>query len=301
MGAAVSSPPQSALPPVAVEVLESLCRHRLLTAAQVKALHMPEGWASWTHRVLAALRNYGLAECVRGGRRANLWFATQPGVDALAAIGAAPAGRRAVTPAQAAGPLRAHTLAVNEACISFVTAARDRDGDECGPLSWQHEVAHRLSVRGPRGPAGMVIADALLGYLQTRSDGSLQLHQRLIELDRGTTPPQQLAEKLARYSQLHNQPPSTPEAPAPDWRTRYRTFPGVLVIIAIDSVAAARRRIQRVIALRRAQPQTTAGIQVSFVLLGDLIAHGPFAEVFIAAEKPDRYLDWLGNPQPQER
>lgn len=292
-----------ALPPVAVEVLESLCQHRLLTVAQVKALHMPDACRSWPHKVLASLHEHGLADYAYGAKRARLWFATQAGVEAIGVISSMPGSRRAVSPAQAAGPLRAHTLALNQACIAFVAAARAREEDECGPLSWQHEVAHRLRAGSPRGPAGMVIADALLSYLQSHGDGSLVLHQRFIELDRGTTPPQQLAEKLACYGLLYSQPPSTPDAPAPDWRTRYRVFPRLLVIIATESPEAARRRIQRVIALHRTHPQTpaSASVQVSFALLQELVAHGPFAPVFISEQKPDQYVDWLASPEPQER
>jgi hypothetical protein len=41
-------------------------------------------------------------------------------------------------------------------------------------------------------------------YLQAAPDESLILHQRFIELDRGTIPPEQLAAKLARYAQLNH-------------------------------------------------------------------------------------------------
>jgi hypothetical protein len=37
---------------------------------------------------------------------------------------------------------------------------------------------------------------------------------------------------------------------------------------------------------------------VSFVTLADLTSNGPFAPIFISAEQPETYQDWLGtNPK----
>lgn len=51
------------------------------------------------------------------------------------------------------------------------------------------------------------------------------------------------------------------------------------------------------IALHRSDPsQGRYGtVPVSFVALADLAARGPFAPIFIPAETPDHYEDWLGN------
>ena len=51
-----------------------------------------------------------------------------------------------MTAALANGPLREHTLAVNEVGLVFVSAARAR-GDECGPNDWDNEVAFRVTDR----------------------------------------------------------------------------------------------------------------------------------------------------------
>ncbi|MGA9284133.1 MAG: replication-relaxation family protein [Solirubrobacteraceae bacterium] len=287
-----------ALSTVAVEVLESLHQHRLLTVRQIHALHTPSTRPRWTYRILAGLAERGLAERVAGPHRQGLWFLTAHGADTIQAAGTlAEPRRRITTPEQAAGPLRAHTLAVNDTGIAFVHAARKHDGDGCGPLSWRHEIAHPyIAGRGSNG-THLLIADALLSYLQAAPDESLILHQRFIELDRGTIPPDQLASKLARYAQLNHYSVAKDAPEGPLWRAYYRTFPPVLVVLADQTPAAARRRIQKTIALYRSDPsQGRYGtVPASFTTLPELTARGPFAPIFIPADKPDHYRDWLGN------
>jgi len=235
-----------ALPAVAVAVLESLHQHRVLTARQVHALHTPATSLRWAQLILNQLQQRGLAEYAHGPRGLALWFLTAHGADTIQSAGTlAEPRRRRTTPAQAAGPLRAHTIAVNDTGIAFVKAARERDGDGCGPLSWRHEIAHPYTAGRSSNGTHLVIADALLSYLQAAPDESLILHQRFIELDRGTIPPEQLAAKLARYAQLNHYSPSnhTPEGPL--WRAYYRTFPSVLVVLANQTPTAARRRVRR--------------------------------------------------------
>jgi hypothetical protein len=299
-------PELRALPAVAVEVLESLHQHRVLTARQIHALHTPSSTVRWTRLVLAQLTGRGLAERVNGPRGSGLWFLTRQGVDTIHAAGTlAEPRRRVTTPAQAAGPLRAHTLAVNDTGIAFVEAARERAGDDCGPLSWRHEIAHPYIAGRGRNGTHLLIADALLSYLQATPDESLILHQRFIELDRGTIPHEQLATKLARYAQLNHYSiaKDTPEGPL--WRAYYRTFPTVLVVLADQTPAAARRRVQKTIALYRSDPsQARYGtVPIAFTSLPELTTRGPFAPIFIPAEQPDHFTDWLDNTptKPAER
>lgn len=306
----MTTPPQNverrALPAVAVEVLESVHQHRLLTTRQIHALHMPACSLRWTQRVLARLAQAGLIERATGPRRLALWYLTSHGAETIHTAGTHAENRRHLTtPAQAAGPLYRHTLAVNDTGIAFINAARQHPGDDCGPLSWRHEIAHPITPTRGRRPAQLVIADALLTYLQATPDQSLILHQRFIELDRGTIPPEQLASKLTRYAQLRHYTPKPAPQDAPDgplWRAYYRDFPSILVVLADQTPAAARRRIQRVIALHDSDP--TRGrygtVPASFVTLTDLTARGPYAPIFISAEQPDHYENWLGNtPQPE--
>jgi len=295
---------RAALPAVAVEMLESLHQHRLLTARQVHALHTPDTLLRWTQRVLVRLGERGLVERATGPHGVGLWFLTNQGADILSATGALAEPRRhLISSAEAAGPLRRHTLAVNDTGIAFVNAARKRASDDCGPLSWRHEIAHPITPARGRRPAQLVIADALLSYLQGTSDESLILHQRFIELDRGTIPVEQLAAKLARYAQLRHYTPRPTPQDAPDgplWRAYYRVFPAVLIVLADQTTKASRRRIQRVIALHRSDPDRDrfGTVPVSFVTLADLTSNGPFAPIFISAEQPETYQDWLGtNPK----
>lgn len=296
--------PLRTLPVAAVPVLQGLHQHRLLTTRQAHVLHTPTSSVRWTQRVLTRLRKRGLVEHVRGPRGQAPWFLTAHGADAIQAAGTlAEPRRRLASPAQAAGPLRAHTLAVNDTGIAFVKAAREREGDSCGPFSWRHEIAHPLTAGRS---ARQLIADALLAYLQGAPEDSLTLHQRFIELDRGTIPPERLAAKLTSYAQLryYTPTPASHGAPAePPWRAYYRVFPSVLVVLADQTPAQARRRIQTVIALHRTDPAhgRYGTVPTSFVTLAQLTARGPFAPIFISAEQPETYLDWLGDTHPTER
>jgi Replication-relaxation len=291
-----------ALPSVAAGVLQSLHQHRVLTARQVHVLHTPGASLRWTQRVLTQLHRRGLSDRAAGPRGVSLWFLTARGASAIQAAGQLAEPRRHTTsPAQAAGPLRAHTLAVNDTGIAFVKAAREHPGDDCGPLAWRHEIAHPYTSGHSRHGAHLVIADALLSYLQAAADDSLILHQRFIELDRGTIPAEHLAGKLARYSQLLHHSPGKATPQSPLWHNSYRSFPPVVVVLAGLSSAAARRRIQKTIALYRSDPVRGryGTVPISFTTLPDLQRRGPFAPVFISAEHPDQPTGWLAEPTPQ--
>ena len=163
-----------------------------------------------------------------------------------------PAGRAAPTSSSGRRRRKGHCgstpFAVNDVGVAFVRAARER-GDECGPESWRHEIAHPISPARGRRPAELAVADALLTYLQTGEDGSLALHQRFIELDRGTArPAEQLAAKITRYTRLRYYTPaggSADEPAEPLWRNYYRSWPHLLIVLADQSRERMRLRIQR--------------------------------------------------------
>src|ERR1700704_4395035 len=263
-------------PAVADDVLAGIYQHRLLSTSQLHALYAPNASPRWTRTGLARLADRGLVDRTQAPGRLSLWFLTDYGAETVKTAGPrAENRRRLVGTAQAEGPLRNHTLRVNDVGVTFVRAARER-GDECGPESWRHEVAHPISLARGRRPAELVIADALLTYLQTGRDGSLALHQRWIELDRGTArPAERLAAKISAYARLrHFAPPATPTggAPEPQGRSHYRAWPRLLIVLADQSRERMRQRIQRTLALHQSDPAQYSAdpIPVAFVALEDL-------------------------------
>jgi Replication-relaxation len=289
-----------ALPALATEVMESLYQHRVLSTLQVHELHTPNAHQSFSRRLLGTLRAAGVADYAPGAGRLKLWFLTKRGNEAVETLGTrAEHRRKQVSAEQAAGPLRMHTLAVNDVGIAFVKAARAR-GDECGPLAWRHEIAHPTAAKRNRRTGDIVIADALLTYTQQHPDRRLSVHQRFIELDRATIPLQALCEKFDRYARLKDYTPEEPgkDAGSSGWRAYYVTFPSVLVVFAHRDRKTLQRRIQNTIAIYQANPRTSE-LAVLLGLLDDLSENGPFAPIFIDPQNPERYLDWLGKPQPE--
>jgi hypothetical protein len=285
----------SSLPALATEALESLHQHRLLSTRQIQDLHLPGRSIRRTQELLEKLARSGLVAWAPGPGRLRLWYLSASGAAAVQAI-APPAGkrRRHVTAQQAAGPLRAHTLCVNDVGIAFVRCARLR-GDDCGALSWRHEVALRVPSPARRG-SELVIADALLTYTQASEERSLISHQRFIELDRGTLPVQALVEKLTRYGRARRAWIADAEALLSE---RFDRFPTVLIAFARSAsadTAALRRRLTHVVALQRASAEQGPPA-AQLVLLDELKASGPFAPIFIDPSEPHDYVDWLGNPR----
>jgi len=65
------------------EVLESVVRHRLLTARQVHELHLPGKSLRWAQEVLTNLARLGLVKHARLGRSEAAWYATDAGTRAV--------------------------------------------------------------------------------------------------------------------------------------------------------------------------------------------------------------------------
>jgi hypothetical protein len=276
-------------------VLESLYQHRLLSSTQLHALHWQDENERSTRRVLAALKDEGLLSMVRatdGG--GSVHFLTPKGVEAVEQVSNPAPKRKALKRGYATGPLRAHTLAVNEAAIAFMRAARER-GDEFESPAWHHEIYHST---GPT-KQDVVKADALLTYLQHglgEEGRSAVLRYRLLELDRATEPTDKLAAKLASYARVFRY--TRPNQRKPAWQARYDTFPVVICVVAgKKSAAALQRRVEAVLSLCDSDTELrrTPQVEISLCLLGDLVQRGPFAPIWQRPDSPDRY-DWLGNP-----
>jgi Replication-relaxation len=289
-----------ALPPVAGSMLAGVYEHRLLSTIQLHALYTPDARLQWTRRALVQLERRSLVDRIHGPGRLSLWFVTEGGGDAVEQAGQrGELRRRVLTREQAEGPLKSHTIAVNQVGVAFVQAARAA-GDECGPDSWRNEIAHPISQARGRKPAELVIADALLTYLQVGEDGALALHQRFVELDRGTRTAEQLATKITRYARLRRYAPpsSRSERSEPLWRRHYRAWPQLLIVLADQSPKRMRQRIGRALALHASDPAAGESLAVSFVALHDLVRHGPFAPIFLTTQHAEP-VDWLGQPSTQ--
>jgi Replication-relaxation len=277
-----------------IAVLESLYQHRLLTTRQVHDLNTPETGRRFAQRTLGSLEKVELLRRVHLPGGLSVWFLSEHGIATVEEIpNRVETRRKAISPEHAAGPLQAHTLAVNDVGVAFVRLARGR-GDEFGPFGWRHEIAH------PLGPPGKgrewLIADAVLTY-QLIERGASRLHYRFLELDRANRPADDLAAKLGRYGRLYRRPVNSGGRPSDrHWRARYPVFPNLLVVLAGRPRPALERRRKTLLALCRADADLTRSpeLQVFVCLLPDLNESGPGASVFRTPAEPDRPVDWLG-------
>lgn len=273
---------ESAATETGIEIVASLAQHRVLSAAQVRAIHLPASGERWAQRLLVRLGDARLAGFVRSPRSPRrLWHVTELGARVAREAGALDGEPR---------PLQAHTLAVNDAAICFLEAARER-GDEFSPFSWRHEVSHPLSRgRGRRRRA--LVADAVLTYLLLDGEG-VAIEQRFLELDRATLSVDRLAAELARYAELHR---LTGADAQPLWRERYPVFPPVHCVLTGGRRSVLERRRATTLAMLGTDPRFTREpeVAVSICLLEDLEREGPFAPIFRDASDPARPVDWLG-------
>lgn len=280
------------IPEASAEILASLGEHRILSTDQVGAIHYPDHSPRRTQQALAYLKRAGFAdyaETRRSPRR--VWFLTDAGADAVILAGEIKERPKVLTPQQAAGPLTAHTLGVNEVGISFLQAARKR-GDEFAPLSWRHEVAHPLN-RGRGRARRSLIADAVFTYIQPE-DREIAVYQRFVEVDRATLSVERLVAELARYGQLYRARERNGGEPL--WSYYYHSFPPVICALAGASRKALHRRLDVARGLLAEHPALDRAydVEVYFCLLDDLKDRGPFAPIFRAVGEPDRAVNWIG-------
>ncbi len=287
---------EAGLPELTTEIVASVAEHRVLSTPQLHAIHFPANGDRWAQRVLLRLHRAGLLARVRPRHAPRrLWFITEKGAQLALEAGALADPPKVFGPEAAIGQLQRHTLAVNDAAIVFLAAARKR-GDEFGPLSWRHEIAHPLGVGRHRR---LLIADAVLTYLRV-GDGRLSIEQRFLELDRATLAVDRLAAKLGRYAQLYR---AEDKAREPMWKARYPSFPPVLCVLAGASRPVLERRRATTLALLRSNPDLTRTPQAEiFVcLLEDLRNRGPFAPIFLTPRDQKQPLEWCERPGKAER
>ena len=289
--------PAVGLPEITAELIASLGEHRVLSTEQLRTIHLPERSMRRTQQVLASLEGAGLLRHVdaRVAPR-RLWFLSDAGVDLAFEAGGLERRPKVLGPRDAAGALRAHTLAVNDAAICFLRTARER-GDEFGPLSWRHEVAHPMSAgRGRRRRT--LFADAVLTYVR-QAEKITYLDHVFLELDRATLSVDRLATEMGRYADLYRA--SDPQGES-IWKRRYPSFPRVLCVLAGGSREALGRRRDIALALLRRDPQVerTPQLQISFCRLEDLGDEGPFAPIFRGLADAKRPVDWLGDPHDED-
>lgn len=283
------------IPEATGDVLACISEHRVLSTAQLRAIHFPDRSPRRAQQVLSHLRRAGLVACV-DSRRAprRLWFLTERGADWVVDAGAE-RRPKVLTPEQAAGPLRAHTLGVNEVGVSFLRAARERE-DEFGPLSWRHEVSHPLN-RGRGRARRNLIADAVFTYTRVE-DRSIYIEQRFVEVDRATLSIDRMVAELARYGQLERAREKSGE---PLWRYSYPVFPAVICALTGASRKSLNRRLDVALGLLADHPSLARayGLRINFCLLDDLTDRGPFAPIFYAVGG-DEAVNWLGEGNQQD-
>src|SRR5487761_1335689 len=287
--------PEARRPADPAEVLGSVVRHRLLTARQVHELHLPGKSLRWAQEVLTNLARLGLVKHARLGRTEAAWYATDAGTRAVKGEVAGRAKCRSrVTPAAAAGPLRAHTLAINDVGLSFVRAARQL-GHECHPADWEHEVALRVSDRAKAGQGSdMLVGDAVRHYTRRFAEGD-EVMVRFVELDRGTETMQRLTAKLLAYRQLYSYRPKA----GTGWRDRYLVFPKVLVVLAGRLSTSQLERRRSTFLQLADQAGVAETITAMVTTLPELEERGPCAPIFWTVGADAQPVDFAGEvPDP---
>ncbi|MEJ8653671.1 replication-relaxation family protein [Streptomyces sp. MS1.AVA.3] len=215
-------PTERGLSQLGQEILPVLYRHRLLTAGQLTQLLRPAATSTrYIRRQLEVLHGRGLVDAsVRRTSRAGelLWYTTALGCEVVESGGELAPRAYRMTEDAAASQLQEHTLAVNDMGLAFVQHAR-RLGDECGPLDWDPEVAHRVRDGDSRlGDEAFLVPDSVLRYIHTAPTGDGEQQRMLLtffcEIDRATMSIARLAAKLHAYARYSRYIPHRPWAAA---------------------------------------------------------------------------------------
>lgn len=281
---------------LAQALLPVLYQHRLVTTGQLQQMFTPgAASADYVRRNLHQLRDRQLAAATlrhRGGRGELAWYCTSLGAEVVETAGEVTRRAYRMSEQAAAGQLQEHTFAVTDSGLAFMRAARLAE-DECGPLDWDPELAHRLRDGDSRiGDEAVLVPDAVLSYVRHDQNNRRMLLTFFLELDRATMGPARLADKIRAYARYQTYTPtpavgrgrnghaSPPGEEA--WRGRYPVYPRLLIILTGAPERALARRTADVRALaaadtrlRRAPGRLAAGITTLHRLQTD----GPWAPI----------------------
>jgi len=295
--------------PIGQQAMNVLYQHRLVSTDQLHQLITPQHTrAQYIRRQLHTLREAGLADVV--GRRLHgqtnlLWWLTPKGAEAVEAVGLLPQRPYRMSPEAAAGPLQEHTLATIESGLAFVRWAREL-GHDCGPLDWSPETAHHYRDETRPGEDLTLVPDAVLNYVHTDQAAKQRtLLTFFIEVDRATMTIARLAQKLHAYARYQSYAPqlstargggrTTIRRTATAWRSRYPTFPRLLLVFTGAPTARLERRIADLRSLSASDPLLAATpLRAGATTLDQLREHGPFAPIFTPILGPADPVDaWL--------
>ncbi|MDQ8707511.1 replication-relaxation family protein [Streptomyces sp. LHD-70] len=300
----------SSLSHLAQQILPVLYQHRLVATSQLHRLLTPNARRPvYLRNQLSELRRLGLADATTRrittvGRPQLLWFCSSLGAELVESAGEVTARAYRISPEIAASQLQEHTLAVVETGTAFVTWAR-HFGDDCTPLDWEPELAHRIRDGDRLGEDALLIPDSVLRYTRTVDDGldhRRELYTFFIEVDRGTMQMSRLARKLsayARYTQYVPQSgPGRARSAAPGreaWRVRYPAFPRLLIVLTLPPGRATQRRIDDLRALAAADVHLPHAreLTVGVTTLEQLRSSGPFTTIVTPVLGPSSSTDVL--------
>lgn len=300
-----STPLRAGLSRLGQQLLPVLYQHRLAATGQLHILLTPGARSTvYLRRELNRLRTLGLADATlrrtgRKGRCEHLWYLTLDGADLVEQNREITTRAYRISPATAASQLQEHTLAVVETGLTFTTWAR-RYGDECGPLDWEPELAHRLRDGENRlGDESVLIPDAVLRYTRTTATGRRQLLTFFLEIDRATMQTARLGRKLTAYARYATYVPQPAPGRRPTsgtisgreaWRERYPALPRLLFVFTGATDTALNRRIDDLRALADADTRLRhSPLTAGATTLDSLRKHGPFAPIVTPL---------LGDPSP---
>ncbi|MEW1913814.1 replication-relaxation family protein [Kitasatospora sp. NPDC085895] len=292
--------------PLAQQAMTVLYQHRLVSTAQLHQLLTPHHTtAEYLRRQLHTLRDAGMADFVirrANGRKDNQWWLTPKGAESVEAAGLLPDRPYRMSREIAEGPLQEHTLATVETGIAFTSWARAA-GHDCGPLDWAPEIAHYYRDSSRPSEELVLVPDAVLHYVHA-DRRSRTLLTFFVEIDRATMNVARVAHKLHAYASYHRYVPAPSggrgrptgrRSTTPAWRSRYPTFPRLLLVFTGAAPARLEQRIADLRALAAGDPLLVAQqLRAGVTTLDQLRDRGPFAPIFTpvlgAAEPVDAWL-----------